>query len=194
MCGRYYIAAEDDSEEIRRIVEQLNRKLKGKPEQALLKTGEIFPTNAAPTLSRAGGVALMRWGFSGPGGKGQVINARSEGAAQRPMFREAMRSARCLVPASHYFEWEKRGAQKVKYALSLPGQPIYMAGLYRLEEADGLPRFVILTRPCAPGIAFIHDRMPVLLAGEARRAWMDETADPMAVLARAAQDVAYRPA
>ncbi len=65
---------------------------------------------------------------------------------------------RCLIPASGYYEWEKRGKEKIKYAIRPEGaRLLYMAGIYRIEK--GAPVFTILTREVALGIAFIHDRM-----------------------------------
>ncbi|HBE87400.1 MAG TPA: SOS response-associated peptidase, partial [Lachnoclostridium sp.] len=108
MCGRYYI--EIDDVELRSIVAEVERK-------TAVKTGEIFPTNLAPVLSPDGIMKAMRWGFPKYDGKGEIINARSETAAEKNMFRRPMMEGRCLVPASWYFEWERRGKQKVKYAL-----------------------------------------------------------------------------
>ena len=60
----------------------------------------------------------MKWGYSGYGNK--VINARSETAFEKPMFRKSMQERRCLLPASGYYEWRRTpsgGKSKQKYAL-----------------------------------------------------------------------------
>lgn len=109
---------------------------------------------------------VMKWGYSLPDGK-VVFNARSESASSRPMFQDGIVQRRCLVPAAYYFEWEKRGREKIKYAIGQNERGIlYMAGIYRLEK--GVPVFTILTRSPADSIAFIHDRMPVILPNEAK--------------------------
>ena len=59
-----------------------------------------------------------------------------------------------------------------------------MAGLWR-RAADGEKRFVILTREATAEAARVHPRMPVLFAGELRRAWLDEQ-NPLPELLRAA--------
>ena len=88
------------------------------------------------------------------------------------MFRKAYACQRCLIPASNYFEWLKDGAQKQKYSIGL-GKPFYMAGLYKEITVSPMPLFVILTRQAAPGIDFIHDRMPVILTRDLRKRWIN---------------------
>jgi len=48
-----------------------------------------------------------------------------------------------------------------------------MAGLYHSEKGSEIPTFVILTKAAAPNIAFIHDRMPVILGREAQLSWLN---------------------
>jgi putative SOS response-associated peptidase YedK len=50
---------------------------------------------------------------------------------------------------------------------------LFMAGLYQTEEGSELPRFVMLTRPAALELAFIHDRMPVIIPNTAQSAWLE---------------------
>ena len=81
-----------------------------------------------------------------------------------------MQQRRCLIPATNYFEWEKRGRERIKYAIRECDSPmLYMAGEYRVE--NGKPVFSILTREPAENIAFIHNRMPVILPAEAKNGW-----------------------
>ncbi len=69
----------------------------------------------------------------------------------------------------------------------------WLAGLYRIEEMAGIrvPVFAILTREPGDRIRFIHDRMPVILPGEAIEAWIDPKADPKDVIGQAVTEVAY---
>ena len=105
MYGRYYIAEEDCAAELQKIIEQLNRR------GAEVKTGEIYPTDTVPVLANNKSMVItpfaMKWGYTLPDGK-QIINARSETAADKPLFRDGMLQRRCLIPATNYFEWEKR--------------------------------------------------------------------------------------
>lgn len=88
------------------------------------------------------------------------------------MFSDGIRQRRCLIPAAHYYEWEKTNGGKVKYAIEpKDSDGFFLAGIYRLEE--GKLVFTILTRDAAEGIAFIHERMPVILPNEAAGDWMN---------------------
>lgn len=169
MCGRYYIP--DGIDIIDVIIEAIREKHKDSNVLGQMKLGEVFPTDIAPVITVVS-PQLMKWGFSGFGGKGIIINARLESADTKPMFKRAFNSQRCLVPAGWYFEWKKVGAKKEKYAIRAK-EPLFMAGLYQTEEGAGLPRFVILTRPASPELSFIHDRMPVIIPNTAQPAWLE---------------------
>lgn len=169
MCGRYYI--EIDEDEMLEIIREVQRKA-DRPEQ-LVRTGEIFPTNIAPVMVSEHGILPMKWGFLRYDGKGHVINARGETITEKNMFRKPLFEGRYLIPASNYFEWltDEHG-KKHKYAIKTTSPVSYMAGLYRSEKGSDIPTFVILTKSAAPKIAFIHDRMPVILGREAQLSWL----------------------
>ena len=197
VCGRYYIAGDDLPDELSRILDELNRK---KTPEGLKTSGEIFPSDIVPVLanSRKQDVQpfAMRWGYTFPNGR-PIINARSETAAQKPMFKDGISQRRCVIPASHYFEWERRGAARTKYAIRAAHADIlYLAGIYHLENHDGVivPAFTILTRGAAPGIAFIHPRMPVLLSADATADWLNPGYHAEEVMAAALTELEYQPA
>ena len=122
-----------------------------------------------------------------------VFNGRSEEAAEKQLFRDGMTQRRCLVPAEHYYEWEKIGRQKVKYAIKPTDSDIlYMAGIYRIE--NGTPVFSILTREPANSIAFIHDRMPIILPRDMMNDWLNPRFKADEVLRSAILDISYNSA
>lgn len=172
VCGRYFIREDEAGEEIAAMIEAINRR-GGAP--GMKTAGEIRPADTVPVLANSRGLRpaafAMTWGYTLPGGK-RLINARSETAADKPVFEEGMRMRRCLIPASGYYEWARAQAGKPRYAMkSARGETLYMAGIYRLE--GGRPVFAILTREPGKEVAPIHDRMPVLLPEGARGAWLD---------------------
>lgn len=181
MCCRFFTGDAEDDEELRAIIDALQRRGGG---ESVAVARDVLPTDTAAVIASSRrltpGVFAMRWGFSGASGA-PVINARSETAHERPMFAESMESRRCLIPAGWYYEWERRGRERVRYAIrpEAPGL-MYMAGLYRLTPAGA--QFTILTREAAPDIAFIHPRMPVILPRDALTDWIDPRRDGRALL------------
>ncbi len=190
MCGRYFIDQENMAEDLKRIIDEVNRRGNTVP----VKTqGEIFPTDTVPVVANSRALKpaafAMRWGYRLPGGK-TIINARSETAADKPLFGDGMARRRCLAPASYYFEWERRPGARIKYAIRpADGDTLYMAGIYRI--VDGEAEFSILTRDPAPDIAFIHNRMPVILRGDAMKAWLNAALCAQDVLRVALTGVEY---
>lgn len=103
MCGRYYIAEGDPSEDLQRIITEVKGHLYG--DDSIRAGGETRLTDIIPVQANLPGphVYAMRWGYTMPDGK-PMFNARSETAAQKPMFRDGMTQLRCIIPASYCFE------------------------------------------------------------------------------------------
>lgn len=193
MCGRYYIDDGLDEGELRAIIETVNRRSNT---DQVKTSGEIFPTDTVPIVASSRTLEpsafAMSWGYTLPDGK-RIINARSESAEGKPMFRDGMAQRRCAVPASNYFEWERAGKQKTKYAIRPASNGLmYMAGIYRVE--NGRPVFTILTRDPAESISFIHNRMPVLLPSEMVSDWINPKYSAGDLLRNAILDIQYRQA
>ena len=137
------------------------------------------------------GVFAMRWGYTMPDGK-PMFNARSETAAGKPLFADGMKQRRCLIPATCYFEWEKRGGEKIKHAIATQGSGmIYLAGIYRREGNQAACS--ILTREAAECVAHIHHRMPVILPAEAIPDWLNPRFDAVEVLRAAQTNMNFTP-
>lgn len=191
MCGRYFIGDSQGEDELLEIIDSMNRY---NGTDKVKTSGEIFPTDTVPVIannrSMVRSVFAMTWGYSLPDGR-KIINARSESADAKPMFRDGMAQRRCVVPATNYFEWEKSGKDKTKYAIRPnAGGLMYMAGIYRMENS--CPVFTILTREPAENITFIHNRMPVLFPAEMVSDWIDPKYDARDILKEAITGVQYR--
>jgi putative SOS response-associated peptidase YedK len=105
-----------------------------------------------------------------------TINAQSETAHEKPVFRGAFRHKRCLVPISGYYEWSVSGKSKIPFAFKLRNRRWFcVAGLWDAALIDGseLQTFTILTTKPNDFTAGIHDRMPVILSPENYAWWLD---------------------
>ncbi|MGI5894966.1 MAG: SOS response-associated peptidase [Candidatus Merdivicinus sp.] len=177
MCGRYGFSV--DEKEIRRIVREMEQR------GIEVQTGEIFPGDTVPILISTGRSPRFIpavWGLQNPWRKGLIINARSETASQKPMFRGLLCGQRCLVPSSGFFEWTHDEAH-IRCHCRQPKEPLtWMAGLYDL--GDELPRFTILTTAANFSVAPIHDRMPLVIPAQEGLGWLNDPMEAASLLGR----------
>jgi putative SOS response-associated peptidase YedK len=131
--------------------------------------------------------ALMRWGLIPYWAKDpkigySTINARAEEVTEKPLYREAVKKRRCLIPADAFYEWQKLSEKtKRPYAFGLQsGDPYAFAGLWerwKPKEGEPLETFTILTTDPNELTERVHDRMPVILEPRDYVRWM-EPGDP----------------
>ena len=170
MCGRYSLAV--STSEIESWF------------KAELESGDFSPTwNAAPgqvlpVMVRRDRSWLrpMRWGFQVAVGSGSsfVINARTETVGSKSSFKHLANGFRCVIPSTGFYEWQKRGGEKIPYYIHFPDLPVYgMAGIYRPETLEQESSFLILTTEPKGIIRSIHDRMPLVLDREGVEEWLD---------------------
>ena len=126
--------------------------------------------------------ALLRWGLipswsKDPAIGNRLINARAETASQKPSFRNAFNRRRCLIPASGFYEWQRRELRKQPFYIRMhDGRPFAFAGLWdRWESPDKgvIESCTILTTATNALLAPIHDRMPVILPPGKYDRWLD---------------------
>lgn len=131
---------------------------------------EIWPTTRAPVLQAVeGGLALAQipWGLAPPKPKARaLINLRSEG--------RSFPRGRCLVPASHYFEFTGTKSPKSRWRFTRTDAEWFcFAGIVgRAEPVEGVEgvAFALITADAGPDVVPIHNRQPVVLD---RAAWLD---------------------
>ena len=114
----------------------------------------------------------FRWGMLPTWAKMKrpVINARAETVTKKPMFRNAFRTRRSVIPVTAYYEWRAVSSGKQPYCIrSKNGFPLLLAGLYTENEC------VILTRSAQRDISFIHDRMPVVVNPDMMDAYLNQS-------------------
>ena len=132
---------------------------------------DIWPTDPAPVIRRledgTNDFALLRWGFPPARPKGApVINFRSENR-HFPV-------GRCLVPASHFYEFTGTKSPKTKWKFTRAGEDWFcFAGLWRPVPDGSGEAFTLLTTEPGADVAPIHDRQVVVLERADWLAWLD---------------------
>ena len=194
MCGRYVVAYDPDTLisgfSVTRVV-------------PFPKRWNVAPMSQVPVVRETKDgeriAELMRWGLlphwaKDPKLATKLNNARAEGIAAKPSFRQALRRRRCLLPASGFYEWQSVGGVKQPWYISPSGgesgaPPFAFAGLFEAwrspdacDAAEWLLTCCVITTAPNALMAPIHDRMPVILPPEAWAAWLSrEQQDPAAV-------------
>ncbi|GAB6877670.1 SOS response-associated peptidase [Thermaerobacter litoralis] len=178
MCGRFTLTTPSVELERRFLID-----LQGRhgPRYNVAPGQEVLAVVAAGGERRP---ARLQWGFVPAWAKDPrpgPINARAETALQRPMFRQAIRRRRCLIPADGFYEWWRREKARLPVLFRLrAGEPFAFAGLYERWDGPGGPRWtccILTTRP-NDLVAQVHDRMPVILRPEWEEAWLDPEVPP----------------
>lgn len=146
----------------------------------------IAPTHMIPIL-RPGDQELLlepaRWGLiphwkkdlTGP----PLFNARAETLQQKPSFRDAFRSQRCMIPMDGYYEWTTGPSGKAPQWITT-GEVVWVAGLW----SDGLGALsaTMVTTDALPPLDTVHHRMPRFLAPEEYRTWLEGSPQEAAAL------------
>jgi putative SOS response-associated peptidase YedK len=143
-------------------------------------------TNEEPTR-----VALLHWGLIPFWVKGEssalnirqrALNARSETIFDKPMFRKAVTTKRCLVVVDGFFEWRHENKKSYPYYIRLKDdQPFALAGIWdrwqNHETGKEMRAFSVITTEANLLMAQIHNtkkRMPVILTREDEKRWLSK--------------------
>lgn len=127
---------------------------------------------------------LLRWGLvphwsRDASGGARMINARGETLLEKPSFRDAFRTRRCLVPMDAFYEWAQVSQPKQPFAVALRnGAPMAAAGLWegwRQPDGTWLKTYSVITCASAGRQAQLHPRIPAFLAPEDWPVWLGET-------------------
>jgi putative SOS response-associated peptidase YedK len=116
-----------------------------------------------------------------------TFNARAETVETKPLFRQAFRRNRCLIPVSGYYEWHydepenKKKKPQPYYFTARDGSPLLTtAGLWdewtNRETGEKVRSCTMIITEPNGFIAELHDRMPVLLRPDQFDAWLDGSA------------------
>nr|WP_223800033.1 SOS response-associated peptidase [Legionella longbeachae] len=126
---------------------------------------------------------LLRWGLIPSWTKDRkktesLINARAETIFEKPAFRQAMKSKRCLMPMSGFYEWHDEKGIKQPYFFQKNNYDLLaVAALWDTwqHEEGVIHSCCLITTDVNPLMLPIHHRMPVILDEEAQSIWLNNT-------------------
>ncbi len=154
----------------------------------------VAPTQKVVAVRQSHGereAVQMKWGLLPFWAKDEsqaarMINARCESIGEKPAFRSAFRSRRCLIPASGFYEWQKLGGEKLPYHFSLKDKDLFaFAGLWeqwRNANREVVETCTIITTEPNELLANFHNRMPVILHSDSYREWLDDETRDVSLL------------
>lgn len=140
------------------------------------------PTQTMPTLVSVNDELVlepMKWGIHrhiGPKIEKDIINTRADKSFS-PFWAKTVRTSRCLIPATGFYEWKITDGSKQPYYIHLKDRHLYMfAGIFH-EDSEGNKSYSIMTTEPNKEMAEIHNRMPVILNIEQEQFWLHSDED-----------------
>ncbi|MBW8766330.1 MAG: SOS response-associated peptidase [Geodermatophilales bacterium] len=201
MCGRYAASRSPDD----LVVEFEAVRAEGQPplpaDYNVAPTKDVYVVRRKKERDAEGALTggshrelrAVRWGLVPSWAKdasvgNRLLNARVESLTEKPAFRTAARTRRCLVPADGWFEWAKRldTAGKQPYFITpQDGSVLAFAGLWEVwgRGEDRLYTCTVVTSPAVGALTEIHERMPLVLPPDRWAAWLDPAREDVAELA-----------
>lgn len=184
MCGRFTNNAKAKDIEKEFKVGKLNAKI-------FSDRYNITPSQEIAAVLETGGeriVSNLKWGLIPHWSKddsfaSKLINARAETIAEKPSFRDAFKTHRCIIPATGFYEWDKKskGTKQPFYFYLKEKEVFGFAGLWSewtdKESGEVIETCTIITTEPNKVLEAIHDRMPVILKPESYDEWLDEKID-----------------
>ena len=174
MCGRFALHATE---------EEITAHFKLRRGFSMRSRFNIAPTQVIPIICDwKKQVEFARWGLVPTWAPAEekippgFINARIETLHEKPAFKKAFRSQRCLIPASGYYEWRTIAGKKQPFYISLKNTPVVaFAGLWvfwQAQNGEQIRTCAIITAPAKPFLEKLHERMPVILSSNHYDFWV----------------------
>lgn len=182
MCGRVIV----DYEENMRVPSSLDiaKWMSSIPEGAI-SSWNIPPTEPVPVVLTSPKDGTKRfevahWGiipeWSKDGKARNTHNAIYDEVFDKPTFAPLVKTQRCVLPVTGFYEWTGPKNDRTPHAIFGPEQVLPLAGLYgwwRSPKGEWKLTATVLTCPAAGVMSDLHHRMPVFMPKELLRTWLD---------------------
>jgi len=135
-------------------------------------TDSVLMLRAAPGEHDGRVLARARWGLTPPwltDMSRTPAHARAETLAEQPMFRQAFRERRCLLPANGFYEWRGTVRKRPFWLTPGEGSALYFAAIWEAYPVDGHDwlSVAVVTQSA------VNQRRPLILDAEGQAAWLD---------------------
>ncbi len=181
MCGRFTLKT--SASEIATLFDGLEIPPQ-EPRHNICPTQDVL---AVRQIDKQPQAVMLRWGLVPFWSKdlkigARMINARSETVFEKPAFRAAAKSKRCVIVADGFYEWTPVKGQKKKqpWLIARPDRsPLLMAGLWEswqdksAVDSPTVETCTIITTAANAFMSPLHDRMPVFLDADQLPFWLD---------------------
>ncbi len=191
MCGRFALTLPPDA--VAGWFDAVHVKASFEPRYNICPTTDI---PVAVNYEGARHLVPMRWGFipkwyKTPSDGPMLINARAETIAEKPAFRSAVQTRRCLIPADGFYEWhrEKGKGKEPWYIYPNEGELMAFAGIWQVWNGPDGARSVtcaMVTTEAGEGLAEVHHREPVTVRRSDFGLWLGEEGKGAATLMQSA--------
>ena len=184
MCGRYVLGAL-----MQQILDQYGPFDEFSEHGASLPPLPLYniaPTMNVPVVFRDRGKKILRpmkWGLIAPWSKEpkmqfSTFNARDDKLAASKLYAPSLKSRRCLIPATGFYEWQGLKGKKTCHLIYLKDQELFsLAGLWSYWKSaatgEDCYSFTIVTTTPNELVQTIHDRMPVVVPRECEEQWLN---------------------
>ncbi|WP_404328999.1 SOS response-associated peptidase [Mesobacillus maritimus] len=186
MCGRFTLTATFEQLIDRFDIESFLLDEDYSPNYNVAPSQSVIAVLNNGSINKMG---YLKWGLIPPWAEDpkigyKMINARAETLAEKPSYRNAYRSKRCLIVADSFYEW-KRGNQnkKTPIRIKLKTDDLFaMAGLWeKWTSPDGQSVFscTVVTTSANELVHDIHERMPVILKPDDEKVWLNPKSNPI---------------
>ncbi|WP_094702742.1 SOS response-associated peptidase [Brevibacillus laterosporus] len=177
MCGRFTLFVKPDDLKERYNLEEI-------PFELIPRYNIAPAQNIAAIINDKGKnrIGQLKWGLIPSWSKDEkmaykMINAKAEIIREKPSFKNLFIRKRCIIPADGFYEWKRIGNDKQPMRIMMRDEGVFsLAGLYDTWiNPDGIrinTCTIITTKPNTL-MAYIHDRMPVIIKQEDESLWLD---------------------
>jgi putative SOS response-associated peptidase YedK len=177
MCGRFALISSKDTIKAQFAV------IDSPDFESHYNIAPSLPVLSIVEIDHHNHAVLFKWGLIPYWAKDKKIgnsltNARAETVNAKPAFRTSLKSKRCLMVMSGFFEWQEQGGIRQPYYIKRKDDGLLaIAALWESwQSPDGsetIQSCCLITTEANALLDSVHHRMPVVLDSPAQALWLN---------------------